>query len=57
MNFHLNKLRVHYFFTEFYEISKFLEDTKIEIRITSGPDWNKPLAVGAIAPFFDMNSK
>ena len=55
LNLKLNKLRVHYFFTEFYEISKFLKNTKIEIRITSGEDWNKVMAVGAIAPFYDMN--
>jgi hypothetical protein len=55
MSFKLNKLRVHYFFTEFYEISKFLKNTKIELRITNGDDWNNVLAVGAIAPFYDMN--
>lgn len=55
MSIKLNKLRVHYFFTEFYEISNFLKNTKIEIRITKGDDWNKPLGVGAISPFYDMN--
>ncbi|CAI2379679.1 unnamed protein product [Moneuplotes crassus] len=54
-NLRLNKLRVHYFFTEFYQINKLLEETKLEIRITSGEDWSKVLAVGAIAPFYDMN--
>ena len=55
LNLKLNKLRVHYFFTEFYEISKFIADTNIELRITEGPDWSKVLASGKVAPFHKMN--
>lgn len=52
----MNKLRIHYFFTEEGEdISDFKRDTEIEMRITDGPDYNKLLAVGNVRPMEHFN--
>lgn len=41
----LKKLRVHYFFTEKdADLKDFLSETKVEFRITDGPNWNKAIA-------------
>lgn len=37
------------------EITEFVKNTKIEIRITDGPDWNKYLVLGETKPFELMN--
>lgn len=43
----VNKLKVHYFFSESLNIDKFLAETNIKIRLTQGPDWNRTLAEGS----------
>ena len=53
----VNKLRVHYFFTENYEIEKFVDETESELRITDGPEWASVLAVGSSLPFKYFTSK
>jgi hypothetical protein len=42
----LNKLRLHYFFSETEDISKFLQNGEIQIRITKGNNWNDFIAEG-----------
>ena len=51
----LNKLRIHYFFTETFDINELVDSTFIEVRITDGPDWSKVLAVARSRPFRHMN--
>lgn len=53
----VNKLRVHYFFTEINNIEQFCKNTEIEIRLTDGPNWNKMLMQGKVYPFVHMNPK
>lgn len=36
----INKLRIHYFFTEEANIKSLIRDTKISIKITTGQNWN-----------------
>jgi len=43
---YVNKIRVHYFFSENENIEKFLQDTEIKIRLTNGTDWNNFVAEG-----------
>ena len=50
----VNKLRVHYFFTELYAIEDLVTKSEIEIRITDGPNWNKTICSGRIAPFSNL---
>ena len=38
-----NKLRVHYF-SENYDIYKFISDTTVELRLTKGKNWNDTIA-------------
>lgn len=41
----LNKIRLHYFFTEKdADLIDFMKETQIELRITDGVNWNKPIA-------------
>lgn len=46
--FKINRMRVHYFFTDTKEVMKsFLTNTEIELRITEGMNWNKPIAIAS----------
>lgn len=46
--FEINKMRVHYFFTDTKEVMKsFLTNTEIELRVTEGMNWNKPIAIAS----------
>lgn len=41
-------MRVHYFFTDSKEVMKsFLNNTEIELRVTEGNNWNKPVAISS----------
>ena len=51
----INKIRVHFFFTEIMQIADFVKNTEIEIRITDGPDWCKWITSGSTKPFEFMN--
>lgn len=51
----INRLRLHYYFTEANGIAEFMKNTEIEIRLTDGPDWHKCLAAGKTHPFRWMN--
>ena len=52
----LNKIRVHYFFTENTLISQFLNDIEIKFRITFGSSWNTNVyAEGFTSPFQYLN--
>ena len=51
VNINVNKLRVHYFFTEGESPEAFLDNTEIELRVTDGREWSNALAVGSIRPF------
>ena len=55
MKVKVNKIRVHFFFTEFMDISEFVKNTEIEVRITDGPDWSKHIAGGKVKPFEFMD--
>ena len=45
-SFEINKMRVHYFFTDTKEVMKsFLTNTEIELRVTEGTNWNKSVAI------------
>lgn len=44
---YVNKIRVHYFFSENENIEKFLQETEIKIRLTNGTDWNNFVAEGS----------
>jgi len=44
---YVNKIRVHYFFSENENIEKFLQETEIKIRLTNGKDWNNFVAEGS----------
>lgn len=44
-----NKLRVHYFFTENYNIDKFIKNTTIEFRLTDGENWKDTIASGKLS--------
>ena len=49
----INKLRVHFFFTEDQEMGdfwKFLNNTEVEIRLTDGPYWEDTL-IGSTTGF------
>lgn len=43
-----NKLRIHYFFTENYNIENFAKDTIVEVRLTDGEEWTNIIAQGKI---------
>ena len=43
----LNRIRLHYFFSETLSIEKLLDDSEIVIRLTVGPDWNKYIGQGS----------
>lgn len=51
----INKIRVHFFFTEFMEITDFIKNTEVEIRVTDGPDWSRFISAGKIKPFEFMD--
>eukprot|EP00347_Sterkiella_histriomuscorum_P005635 403355843 len=52
----LFKVRVHYFFTRGEDITQFLQNTEIEVRLTIGDCWHKHiLATGFINPFKHLN--
>lgn len=44
---YINKIRVHYFFSENENIEKLLQETEIKIRLTNGTDWNNFIAEGS----------
>jgi len=48
VNLKCNKMRIHYFFTEDYDIQQFINDTSIEIRITDGGEWKDTIAKGTL---------
>ena len=43
-----NKLRIHYFFTENYSIEDFINETKVEFRLTNGENWKDIIANGIL---------
>ena len=46
--YEINRMRVHYFFTDTKEVMKsFLTNTEIELRVTEGMNWNKPIAIAS----------
>lgn len=46
--FQINRMRVHYFFTSEKDVMKsFFNNTEIELRITVGMNWNKPVAIAS----------
>jgi len=45
----INKIRIHYFFTKDEQIDSLLKDTRILIKITTGPSWNSPSICNANA--------
>ena len=47
INFPINILRLFYFFSENMDISKFLEGTRIDIRLTRTEDWNDLICHGS----------
>ena len=55
MKVEINKIRVHFFFTEFMDISDFVKNTEVEIRVTDGPDWNRFISTGKAKPFESMD--
>ena len=44
-----NKLRIHYFFTENYNIENFINETVVEFRLTDGEEWKDIIANGKLA--------
>lgn len=42
----LNKMRIHYFFSENNQIEKFLQNTEIAIRLTQNGSWTKFISEG-----------
>jgi hypothetical protein len=46
--YEINRMRVHYFFTDTKDVMKsFLTNTEIELRVTEGMNWNKPIAIAS----------
>lgn len=46
--YEINRMRVHYFFTDTKEVMKsFLTNTEIELRVTEGMNWNKPITIAS----------
>ena len=51
-------MRIHYFFTEKdADLTDFIENTELEIRITDGPNWSKMLYKATIFPFIHFKVK
>ncbi|KAM3136909.1 hypothetical protein pb186bvf_010994 [Paramecium bursaria] len=46
-NLKMNVIRVHYFFSETIDIEKFLSETEIKMRLTSGSEWVNYVAEGS----------
>ena len=54
--YNINRMRVHYFFTEKKDadLKDFIDKTEIELRITNG-NWFKPLCKGSCYPMQHFN--
>ncbi|KRX07210.1 hypothetical protein PPERSA_00367 [Pseudocohnilembus persalinus] len=53
----INKIKVHYIFSEEMDISKFLNETEIKVRLTQGSDWNNFLAEGSSKTIHHFKNK
>ena len=54
----INKLRIHYFFTQDEPIETLIKDTKIQLKLTTGPAWNTNIVASATAfPLKGLNEK
>ena len=52
VNIDVNKMRVHYFFTEDLSVMRsFLINTELELRLTIGINWNNPIALSTAFAF------
>ena len=52
----INKIRIHYFFTRDEQIDSLLKDTKVILRLTTGPSWNsRVLASSNTFPLKGLN--
>jgi len=53
----LNVIRVHYFFSETMDIDKFLNETEIKVRLTTGSEWNNYNAEGSTKTIHHFKNK
>ena len=53
----MNVIRVHYFFSETMDIEKFLNETEIKFRLTSGQEWTNYYAEGSSKTIHHFKNK
>ena len=56
--YHLIKgIKIHYLFSEFEKIERFLINSEVTLRITKGPNWNSVIAEGNTSGLYEASEK